>query len=88
MGLSPRARGAASMTWNLTNDKQLFLQLPDKPDTTYPQATKINLQGSDNGAPAHSVPCNNPRRITSRTQVLITHPILQVHQQSRRRRTG
>src|SRR5699024_5384961 len=25
---------------------------------------------------------------TSRTQVLITHPILQAHQQSRRRRTG
>src|SRR5699024_8498943 len=43
MGPSPRARGAVSVTWHLTNDKQLFLQLPEKPTNQTPRTQRPTL---------------------------------------------
>src|SRR5699024_495588 len=43
LGPSPRARGAVFVTWPFTNDKQLFLQLPEKPTNQTSHAQRPTL---------------------------------------------
>src|SRR5699024_6602572 len=42
-GPSPHTRGAVSVTWHLTNDKQLFLQLLEKPTNQTPRTQRPTL---------------------------------------------
>ena len=43
MGPSPRTRRTVSVTWHLTNDKQLFLQLPEKQTNQTPRPQRPTL---------------------------------------------
>src|SRR5699024_9057948 len=43
LGPSPRARGTTSVTWHLTNDKQLFLQLLENPTNQTHHAQRSTL---------------------------------------------